>query len=1003
MKNLSLFRGWRLLYCFLLYVLSSPAFAISHSEFSKQTQITGTITVDGMPIAGVSISVSGKQLTTVSGENGQYAISAEATDTLIFSYIGFTSVSEPVNGRSQINISLKEDATALQEVTINAGYYSVKEKERTGSIAKIKAADIEKQPVNNPLAAMSGRMSGVNITQASGLPGGGFGIQVRGLNSIRNEGNAPLYVVNGVPFSSQSLGDNTIASTAITGLTNPLNSLNPADIESIEVLKDADATAIYGSRGANGVVLITTKKGKAGETRFNVNAYTTVGKVTRTLDVMDTQQYMAMRTEAFANDGYTEYPDDAFDINGTWDQTRNTDWKKELIGGTAYVHNVQASVSGGSKGTQFLVSGTYRKETTVFPGDAHYGKGAVHSSITHQSPDNRFTLNFSADYAGDKNTLPGVDLTGAAYTLAPNAPGLYDAAGNLNWENGTFSNPLAFLQGSYLNSSQNLVSNAMLGYKILPDLQLKTSLGYNDSRLSQSYTSPTSMYNPFDTSTHEAALYINNGNLKSWIIEPQLDYKKTIGKAAFSMLVGTTFQSQKSSQLAQSGSGFTSDALINSLAAANTVSILNHNVTEYNYNAVYARLNVNLYEKYILNLTGRRDGSSRFGPANQFANFGAVGAAWIFSSESMFKKLDKIISFGKLCTSYGLTGNDQIGDYQFLNTYEVSPYVYDGTVGLTPSRLYNPNFGWETNKKLEAALELGLFKDNIFLTAAWFQNRSSDQLVGVPLPGTTGFASIQSNLNATVQNTGWELDLRTVNFKSKNFSWNTTFNITIPKNELLSFPNLEASTYANSLVVGESIYIRKVFKATGIDPDTGAYTFQDFNGDGIISYDDDRQAIVDTSPKYYGGFGNQLSYKNWAFDFLLQFVKQQGKNYIFTTALPGSFSNLPSEMASHFPADGVTAVSQQYTVGDNGAAVDSWYNEQESTAAFSDASYVRLKSIGISYTLPASWSEKFSGQLYLQGQNLLTFTHFRGADPENQSTVTLPPLRQFTLGFRLNF
>nr|WP_255664520.1 TonB-dependent receptor plug domain-containing protein [Flavobacterium sp. F-126] len=225
---------------------------------------------------------------------------------------------------------MEQDQTTLQEVRINTGYYSVKEKERTDSIAKIKAADIEKQPVNNPLAAMQGHMAGVNITQNTGVPGGGFNIQIRGLSSIRGDGNDPLYIVNGVPYSSQSLGDATVSASAISGVTNPLNNLNVSDIENIEVLKDADATAIYGSRGANGVVLITTKKGRSGETRFNLNAFTAVGKVARKMDLMQTSQYLSMRAEAFANDGITEYPEGAYDINGTWDQNRNADWQKEL-------------------------------------------------------------------------------------------------------------------------------------------------------------------------------------------------------------------------------------------------------------------------------------------------------------------------------------------------------------------------------------------------------------------------------------------------------------------------------------------------------------------------------------------------------------------------------------------------------------------------------------------------------------------------------------------------
>ncbi|MCA0349872.1 MAG: SusC/RagA family TonB-linked outer membrane protein [Bacteroidetes bacterium] len=968
-----------------------------------QQQITGIVSDANGPLPAVAITIKGKALGTLTDQNGYFTIAATTGDVLVFSFLGYKTVETAISNQTHLQILLAEDATSLKEVTINAGYYTVKEKERTGSIAKITAKDIETQPVSNVLAAMQGRMAGVNITQNSGLPGGGFGIQVRGRNSIRNEGNDPLYVVNGVPYSSQSLSDATVSAAAISGLNNPLNILNPADIESIEVLKDADATAIYGSRGANGVVLITTKKGKFDRTRLNLNFFSTIGKVARNLDMMNTQQYLAMRTEAFENDGVATYPASAYDINGTWDQTRDTDWRKELIGGRAYITNAQASVSGGGNNTQFLLSGTYRKETTVFPGNNDYGKGAVHSSITHKSTDNRFSLNVTADYIEDKNTLPGRDLTSRAYSLAPNAPALFDEEGNLNWENGTFVNPLAPLEGKYLMTNQNLIANALLTYKMATGLEAKASLGFNDTRTSQSVTTPLSSYSPFDTSTHEALLMVSNGNGKSYIFEPQLQYQKKWGALKTDVLVGTTFQSQKTTKLAQSGSGFPSDALINSLAAASTIKVISHETNEYKYNAVFARVNLNWDEKYILNITGRRDGSSRFGPANRFANFGAVGAAWIFSNEKYFNQQDKLLSFGKLRASYGTSGNDQIGDYQYLDTYQLSPYLYNGVVGLTPSRLYNPDFSWESNKKLELAIETGFLKDKIFLSAAWFQNRSSNQLIGVPLPGTTGFPTIQSNFNATVENTGFEFELRTWNIKLKDFSWTTNFNLTVPKNKLIAFPNLETSTYANLLVLGESLFIRKVYDFTGIDPTTGTYTFRDFDGDGQITPDKDRRAIADTSPKYFGGISNQFVYKNWALDCLLQFVSQQGRNYQSTTPIAGTLANQPSEMANHFPQNGNSAVAQLYSTGLNSNVVIAYYNLLDSNAAYGDASYIRMKNISLSYTLPSTWSKIFNGKVYIQGQNLFTFTKFKGVDPENQSMSSLPPLKQFTFGVQLAF
>jgi TonB-linked SusC/RagA family outer membrane protein len=1001
MNNYSFVKSWAVsLLPKIISILSLLAITAGHAQ---TTTLKGTVTDTNGTMLGVTVLLKGTSTGTLTNETGQYQITAKPTDTLVFSYMGYKTVERPIASQTTINLSLQEDTTTLQEVILNAGYYSVKEKERTGSIAKITAKDIETQPVTNVLATMQGRMTGVSITQETGSAGGGFNIRIRGTNSIRTEGNEPLYIVNGMPYASQSLGSTNLISGILPNANNPLNNINPADIESIEVLKDADATAIYGSRGANGVVLITTKKGKQGKTQFAAQASTTIGSITRKLDLLNTSQYLAMRKEAFANDGMETIPESAYDSNGTWDENRYTDWQKKLIGGTAIITNYQGTISGGSSQTQYLISGTIRKETTVYPGENKYKRGVVNASINHTSENNKFNLQFSSNYSADKNTLPGVDLTKYAYTLAPNAPELYQENGALNWENGTFDNPLGFLNGKYQTNTNNLISNLQLSYKLLLGLELKSNFGYTDTRMVEVRTIPTTVYNPFDVITNDmATLYLNNSNRQSWIMEPQLNWNKEWNKIKVNVLLGTTFQNNLSQQLVQSGSGFTSNALINNMAAAANRSILNHQEIVYKYNAFFGRMNLNWEDKYILNLTGRRDGSSRFGPGNRFANFGAMGAAWIFSNEAMFKNQDYIVSFGKIRASIGTSGNDQIGDYQFLDTYNVTSNNYQGIIGLEPTRLFNPNFGWETNKKIELALELGLWNDNVFLTTAYFSNRSSNQLVGVPLPATTGFPSIQENFDATVQNTGLEIDIRTVNVKGSNFKWVTTLNFTQPKNELIEFKNLEASTYANALVIGQPLNIIKLYNLTGINPETGVYEFQDVDNDGQIAAPNDRQVIGNLNPDWFGGLGNQINYKNWELDVLFQFVKQQGRNFGYFFPVPGSFSNQPAEVLNHGAENGATAASQLYTSGTNPDAVQAFSRYTDSNASVSDASFVRLKSISLSYNLPSNWTRSFSGRIYLQGQNLLTFTKYRGADPENQTSGYLPPLRQWTIGLQFN-
>jgi hypothetical protein len=317
--------------------------------------------------------------------------------------------------------------------------------------------------------------------------------------------------------------------------------------------------------------------------------------------------------------------------------------------------------------------------------------------------------------------------------------------------------------------------------------------------------------------------------------------------------------------------------------------------------------------------------------------------------------------------------------------------------------LFNPEFGWETNKKLEAAIELGFLQDKVFITGAWFRNRSSNQLVGVPLPATAGFPTLQANLDATVENTGVEFDLRTVNLSGSNFNWTTTFNLTIPRNKLIEFPGLEGSTYENTFVIGESLNIRKLYHNTGIDPETGNYTFEDVDGDGRITSANDRDRLLDASPRYFGGLGNQLSYKNWSFDFLFQFVKQEGRNILASFPAAGTLSNQPVTVLDHFPSGSADPMIQEYTSGANSPANTAHNRYVQSDAMIEDASFVRLKSISLTYKIPSSWSSVFSGKIYLQGQNLLTFTNYSGPDPENQSITFLPPLRQFTIGAQLTF
>ena len=351
MNKILIYQRSSVLHYLMVLVLYFVSLTTMATEMLPQPPLQGTVRDAQGVLPGVTVLVKGTATGTMTDVNGRFFIEAEPTAILVFSYVGYQTVEVTVGMQTEFTIVLVEDTTQLKEVVVNAGYYTVKDKERTGSISRVTASEVEQQPVTNVLAGMQGRMAGVNIVQETGMPGGGFAIQIRGINSLRSDGNAPLYVIDGVPYSSDTVGS-FFTSSLYPTTTSPLNSINPNAIASIEVLKDADATAIYGSRGANGVVLITTKKGQQGKTTVQLRSQLGIGQVATFMDLMSTPAYLALRRQAFANDGITEYPEWAYDVNGVWDMNRSTDWQKELLGRTAILQQYDGSVSGGSPQTQ---------------------------------------------------------------------------------------------------------------------------------------------------------------------------------------------------------------------------------------------------------------------------------------------------------------------------------------------------------------------------------------------------------------------------------------------------------------------------------------------------------------------------------------------------------------------------------------------------------------------------------------------------------------------------
>lgn len=960
--------------------------------------ITGTVKDEkGMPMPGVSVKVKGQKIGVSTDGNGKFSLSVTEENVMLqFSYIGYTTVEQKADAEHMVNLVMVPDVGTLDAVVV-IGYGTTTKRNNTGSVSSVSAKDISKQPVSDPLAALQGRVAGLDITGTTGYPGSGYTVRLRGLNSIKG-GNDPLYIVDGTPFISESMSQFKGAN----GNQSPLSSINPSDIERIDILKDADATAIYGSRGANGVILITTKKGKSGQTELSANVYSGASYVTRKIDMLSTTQYLDLRREAFKNDGVAPSPENARDLL-EWDPGVDNKWQDLLVGNSAPLTEAQLSVSGGSAQTNFLISGTYRKEGTVLPGNLNYKRGSVNLNLNHNSADQKLQLNASVKYVGDRNNLLAADVT-QFFNTAPNYP-IYNASGGYYWF-GDEQNPMSYLERKYTSQTQNLMANASVRYAIFPDLTARINLGYNRMGMDQVQEVPKKAFNPEKYLASQG--YYGNNDLNSYSIEPQIDYSRQLGKGKLQVLAGGTIQQSIKEGLYMIGEGYPSDEQLKNPHAAVALKTKSYNYSEYRYASVFGRITYNWDEKYILNGTFRRDGSSRFGPNKRFGNFGAIGAAWLFGNEAFVKEKLPFLSFGKLRGSFGTVGSDQIGDYQYYDSWTASSYPYGGSGGLTPSRFANPDYSWEVNHKLEAAIELGFLEDRIMLNSSFYRNRSNNQLIDFALSSQSGFSSFVANLPAQVENKGVELELNTINIRGNDFNWTTALNFSFTKNKLLKYPGLEKTALAYKYFIGQPLNVTTGFHFTGVDPQTGVPKFTDLNGNNSIDDPDDMVVLGTISPDFFGGIQNSFSYKKLSLDFFVQFVKQEGpginfgyQSYANGSAMKnkdlsvlerwrtaGDKSNIPGATAS--PSSEIYKAYQK--------------NYRHSDANWGDASYIRLKNVSLKYnfdTLLKNWKLR-NFTVYLQGQNLITITNYKGIDPETKG-FALPPLSAYTAGIQVSF
>jgi len=1020
-------------------IRKAPETVPSDNILSPDSVITvygKVITEKGVPVPGATVLIGGAKKGTSAQLDGSFVLyNVPKNATIMISNVSFLTQQVQIRGRSNLgSITMTPYVSDLDETVIK-GYYNTTKRLNTGTVYTVRGEELAKQPVTNPIMALQGRVPNLQITPTSGLPNAAVTFQLRGQNSLSGTSlrSEPLIIIDGVPYQ------NTIQAGAFGSLAinndqiSALSFVNVNDIEQIDVLSDADATSIYGSRGGNGVIIITTKRGKSNITSINMSLSTGISKVNNKLDLLNTQQYIALRRQAYANDGLT-LPNTTTSIKNfsnfdltVWDTTRYTDWQKEFLGKTATSYAANLSITGGATTIQYLLNGNYSRQNYVFPGKNKYETGGTSLSITSNSPNNRFKAQLNSSFTFNNAISPNTDLTRLSVTLAPNAPPIYNSDGTLNWEpnlssptkSATWMNPYARLLRSSSANTTSFRQSGDMNYEIMSGLSIKISAGYSEVTVNSISIIPIASFDP-SVSTNTGFAFRSHTKAKSFTLDPQLTYNLALGNGQLDVLVGATYQSQSQFFENIRGEGYTSDALLHSISGASITTGSNSN-SQYKYNGLFGRVNYNLQGKYLLNLTGRRDGSSRFGPDHQFGNFWSIGGGWIFSQEDYFKNQTTALSFGKLRMSYGTSGNDGIGDYQYIELYEpAKDYIYNNSTPLRSNGVANPDYHWESVKKLELALDMGFFNDRIFLTTAYWRTRASDQLGTFPLPATGGAFYIIKNQNASIQNSGWDFILNTKNVTGKKFTWSTTANFGIQSNKLLSRPEGVYNGYGFNrfVIVGEPFTGFAIArKSKGVSTANGLYQFEGKDGnitDNGNNYEEAKK--IDTKPLTMG-ITNNLSYKGISFSFFIQLTRQMGRNVVydraFTNYNPGSFNsqtsleygNLPVELLNNWKNPGDIAAFQRLTSANFSEPLKSSLEKAiASDLAWQDASFIKLRNVAISYSLPSALINKYhlnNLAFYIQGQNLLTITKYKGLDPEVQTATALPLLRTVTAGIQI--
>lgn len=977
-----------------------------------QTRSVGgkvTAQSDGLPLPGVSVTVKGtSNIGTQTDVNGSFKLNVpQGTTALVFQYIGYSRVEANIPANGIVNIQMQEDQKQLSEVVV-VGYGTQIRRELTGSIAKVSAKDFDDIPINSFQSALQGRAAGVFINTGSGKLGQAMQIRVRGISSI-SAGNDPLYVIDGVPVVTGGLG-------SYTEDDDPLAAISPEDIESIEVLKDAAASAIYGSRASNGVILVTTKKGKAGRTNIDFGMQLGTSEPTRKGDFLNAAEYRELIGEAMANvDYWGEYNNAAeffADWTGTddWNQNYNTNWVDQAFQ-TGKMQQYALSVSGGDAKTRFLLSGNFNDTKGIIINNS-MERIAGRLNIDH-------TVNNSIEVGGNINLIK-TDLVRVSSdnafsnplqlnALPPIHP-LYDEEGRYNANTYYYNNLINVSDAENDNTTFKSLTTAFANIKFTPNLSFRSEYGLDLTTLEEEeyLGRRTQDGGPLGIG------YNNNVRAINFNTNNTLNWTKNFSEASnLQLLGGFSYQKGTYRNSDITGEGFPSDRFTK-IASAAKITGGTAFETAYSIISYLGRANYKLADRYLLGATVRVDGSSRFGKENRYGTFPSVSAGWIASEEN-FLKNSGLVSFLKLRGSYGLTGNAEIGNFASLTLYE--GVSYGGGSGTIPSQLGDPALTWENTATTDIALEFGLFNDRVSGIVDWYHKKTSDLLLNVPIPATNGFTTITQNIG-DLENRGVELSLTTQNFVNA-FRWTTNFNISFNKNKvtrLAGQPIYPGGRYVGRISEGEPYGYFYTKAYAGVDPQ---------NGDALYYVDESRtattndyseaanQKVGDPNPEFFGGFGNRFSYKGFDLDVQTQFV--YGNDIYnsaggFQAANGDWFDNQTRKQLQRWRQPGdITDIPQARFGFSNGTGASSRYVE--------DGSYFRVKNVVLGYTLPKTFASKIKAQnarIYLSALNLFTLTDYSGYDPEVNTTFsgavqlgndfyTPPQPRTISFGLNIGF